>query len=109
MVGEESLSVRNSPASAKCTKCGIGRFGPNEDGLKCYNCGFIIYAEDQPEPPPREILFTKREKDQILDALTEQYMRAKGNARRSKLESSKVINLEHAEFINNLMSRIKEL
>jgi hypothetical protein len=109
LAGEKSLSVRSSPATEnQCPKCGIGRLRPTEDGLQCYNCSFTQYAEDPPEDSS-ESLFTKRQKEQILDALQEQYMRARGNARRSKLESSKVINEEHAAFINGLMSYVKGL
>ncbi len=111
MAGEESRSVKSSPATSKdnCPKCGIGRFGRDEDGwLKCINCGFTKAEEEAPKTVPDEIL-TEREKYQINDALTEQFMRAKGNARRSKLESSRVMNLEHAEFIENLMEKVRNL
>lgn len=87
----------------------MGRLFPDEDGdLKCANCGFTEYfVPTKPDKP--DATFTDREKDQINDALHEQYMRAKGNARRSKLESSQLWNLEHAEFIDKLMKKVRNL
>lgn len=87
----------------------MGRMFPDEDGdRKCANCGFTEYFIPEERSPSGEVL-SEREKNQINDALHEQYMRAKGNARRSKLESSKIWNLEHAEFIDNLMTKIRNL
>ncbi len=45
----------------------------------------------------------------IVDALTEQYLRAKGNIRRSRLETTRRLNTEKAGYLDELIERVKRL
>lgn len=111
LVGERSNSAKSSPATEKrCPKCLNGLLRPTDDGFECWNCSYVKYTNSAgPIEEDQKTKLSDREKHQIVDALQEQYMRAKGNARRSKLESSKIMNLEHAGFISDLMDKIKDM
>ncbi len=107
--GDASNSAGSSPA-IRCPNCRTGLLRPTEDGtLKCYNCSREFQLEeDVPEAPEegnRDL--TDWEKNQLIDALTEQWLRAKGNIRRTKLEGSKQIAIEKAEGLKNLIERVK--
>ncbi len=45
----------------------------------------------------------------IVDALTEQYLRARGNVRRSKLDLTRRLNTEKADYLDSLIARIRRL
>lgn len=112
MPGEKLPFARNSHATnQKCPKCTVGLLRPTEDGLKCWSCGFI-----KPDERPvsrnsvqKESILTPWEKNQIIDALQEQYMRARGNVRRSKLESSRELLTIRADKLDALMQKVKDL
>jgi DNA-directed RNA polymerase subunit M/transcription elongation factor TFIIS len=108
LAGEKSPFAKNSPASEnQCPKCN-GLLRPTDDGLKCWNCGYVKEVKESLVIEDQESTFSAWEKNQIVDALQEQYMRARGNVRRSKLESSKELLTIRADKLAALMKKVRE-
>jgi hypothetical protein len=56
-----------------------------------------------------EFKFGTVEKNHIIDALTEQFLRASGNIKRSRLPSSVKANQDRADQLKALIQKVKNL
>lgn len=98
-----------------CERCG-GRLTETGDPteLSCANCGNVVYL-DRPLKPisggsgGNGPLLEEPEKSLILDALSEQYLRAVGNIRRSQLSTTRRLNESKASMLSSLMEKVKGL
>ena len=101
---------------ASCERCSVGdiELNPFTKELSCIQCGHVTYPDNSnhhkevPLPIIKQI-FSLKEKQTIIQSLTEVRDRTLGNARRSKYESTKSINTAQAEFLTNLIDRIRDM
>lgn len=104
---EDLQKAKLLPKANQCPKCKVGTIlrKYSDDDPSCVNCGYI--------PPTithyQNGTLSEREKFIINDALTEQYLRAKGNTRRSALPLTIQLNNQKAEEIENLMKKMEKL
>lgn len=107
------------PASVggPCSHCSKGTYLRGGKGeLVCSACSRRILlppaskaSTNGHQPDQSESALTEGDVFVIVDALTEQYLRAKGNIRRSRLETTRRLNTEKAGYLDELIERVKRL
>ena len=94
----------------KCSRCKTGTLNfRNPQEPTCFACGNVEYLQTPSKngvlPTPAK--FSIWDKNAILNALSEVYLRTKGNIYRSKYESTQRANKEIADRLADLMKRVE--
>lgn len=105
LLQEEQEEIARGAVMLKCPKCGGALFATEEGKLKCYNCSRTFVRRER---SPNGLHLDSREKTIILDALTEVYLRTKGNIKRSLLPVTRQVNEERAKLLEELLEKISE-
>ncbi len=90
-----------------CPRCESGPLSQSsKDEKSCLSCGYVAYESAQDVKGP---ILDRWERDAILAALTEVYLRTKGNIRRSQLPLTREINEERAAQLLKLLEKVRRL